>query len=66
VAHTHMITLLAHSLFARGALVVITEDYQVTVVSFFENMSWETYLSHRRRGRRPIHNTKNGYNTPLL
>jgi hypothetical protein len=29
-------------------------------------MSWETYLSHRRRGRCPIHNAKNGYNTPLI
>jgi hypothetical protein len=35
-------------------------------VFFFENMSWKTYLSHRRKGRRPIHNAKNGYNTPLI
>jgi hypothetical protein len=29
-------------------------------------MSWEIYLSHRRRGRRTIHNAKNGYNTSLI
>jgi hypothetical protein len=47
---------LTHPTFSRDPVpFFLTPRYHPALfISFFENTSWKTYQSHRRRGRRPI------------